>query len=193
MADHGRGAEVIGPVPEGADADDYDRLRRRVLWSLPTGLYVVGSRADIEGTVTCNLMTASLVMQVAVEPKLVAVAVEVGAMTTRLIADGGRFTVCVLHRDDRAVVRRFVKPVSDVERGPDGTIVAMAGQAVREGIGGVPVLRQAGAVLECELRERLDFTSHVLFVGEVVAVEGPAEGAAVDVLRMEDTRMSYGG
>ncbi len=65
---------VIGPVPEGQDPDAYDRLRRRVLWSLPTGLFVVGSRAGERR----NLMTANWVMQVAVTPKLVAVSVERG-------------------------------------------------------------------------------------------------------------------
>ena len=33
------------PLPDGMDADEYDRLRRRVLWSFPTGLFVVGSTA----------------------------------------------------------------------------------------------------------------------------------------------------
>ena len=43
------GAGPIGPYPPGVDSeeqqDEYDRLRRRVLWTLPSGLYVVGSRA----------------------------------------------------------------------------------------------------------------------------------------------------
>ena len=29
-----------GPFPEGADPEEYDRLRRRVLWTMPSGLYV---------------------------------------------------------------------------------------------------------------------------------------------------------
>jgi len=33
----------VPPFPEGADADEYDRLRRRVLWKMPSGLYIVGS------------------------------------------------------------------------------------------------------------------------------------------------------
>ena len=33
----------VGPFPDGADPDEYDRLRRRVLWKMPSGLYVVGS------------------------------------------------------------------------------------------------------------------------------------------------------
>ena len=68
--------DVVGPVPEGVDPDAYDRLRRRVLWSMPTGLYVIGSRATVDGTDCANLMTANLVVQVATEPKLVAAAVD---------------------------------------------------------------------------------------------------------------------
>jgi hypothetical protein len=33
----------VPPFPSGADPDEYDRLRRRVLWKMPSGLYVVGS------------------------------------------------------------------------------------------------------------------------------------------------------
>ena len=47
--------------PDGDDA--YDRLRRRVLWSMPTGLFVVGSRHGDRR----NLMTANWVMQVATD------------------------------------------------------------------------------------------------------------------------------
>ena len=52
--------------------DEFDRHRRRVLWALPTGLYLIGSRHGDE----VNLMTANLVVQVCLEPKLVAVALE---------------------------------------------------------------------------------------------------------------------
>ena len=33
----------VGPFPDGADPAEYDRLRRRVLWKLPMGLYVLGA------------------------------------------------------------------------------------------------------------------------------------------------------
>ena len=38
----------VPPFPEGADPDEYDRLRRRVLWKMPSGLYVVGSTDKLE-------------------------------------------------------------------------------------------------------------------------------------------------
>ena len=60
MAEPG-GSGPVGPYPDGVEADDqradYDKLRRRVLWKMPYGLYVIGSRGD-EPTAK-NLMTAN--------------------------------------------------------------------------------------------------------------------------------------
>jgi len=179
-------------VPEGRDLGDHDRLRRRVLWSMPTGLYVIGSRAQIDGTTRRNLMTANLVVQVSIEPKLVGAALDGSSVTRRLVEAGGAFTVCLLGRDERAVVRRFVKPVVDVVTDSEGRATAMAGVAVTEAPSGAPVLADAVAWLDCEVRQRLDCGSHLFVVGEVTAVDGP-DGEMPPVLRMEDTRMNYGG
>ena len=191
---------VTGPVPEGQDPETYDRLRRRVLWSLPTGLFVVGSRAGDRR----NLMTANWVMQVALLPKLVAVSVERGSVTAGLIAQSGDFAVSVLSRADRAVVRRFVRPVSDIETDRDGAAVTLQGEPVHEVAGGLPCLRAAVSWLACRVRETGDWAaadgvpaSHLLFVGEVVdageRLPAEPEGDQPGILRMEDTRMSYGG
>ena len=175
------------------DPDEYDRLRRRVLWLLPSGLYLLGSSATVDGARRDNLMTANLVLQVCLQPKLVAAAVEATSVTAGLVRAGGAFSVSVLERDDRAVVRRFVKPVAEVVRGPDGAPVAMNGHPVRATGAGPPVLESAPAWLACTVVEELVLGSHVLFVGEVADVGGPPPGATVLPLRMEDTRMNYGG
>lgn len=175
---------------EGAEAaDGIDRLRRRVLWAMPSGLYVVGSAAD--GRV--NLMTANLAIQVAIEPKLVGVAIDASSVTHGLISAGASFSLSLLARGDRAVVRRFVKPVApdDVVM-DDGVVISMAGEAVEVHATGAPVLSRAVAWLDCAVRHRLALGSHELFVGEVIEVGGPA-GDVPEVLRMEDTRMNYGG
>lgn len=196
-----------GPIPPGRDPDEYDRLRRRVLWSLPTGLFVVGSRADDRR----NLMTASWVMQVATAPKLVAVSVEHGSVTRELIERGGSFSVSVLDRSDRAVVRRFAKPVDQFVLDDRGSAVSLQGEPVCE-VGGLPCLAAALSWLVCAVRRTVDWdgdapgdapASHVLFVGEVidageaagpVGAEGRGSGSeSRGVLRMEDTRMNYGG
>ncbi len=78
----------VGPFPPGADPEEYDKLRRRVLWTMPYGLYVVGSRAGERR----NGMTLNWVTQLSFDPKLIGVAVEQGALTAELIAEGGVFS-----------------------------------------------------------------------------------------------------
>ena len=114
------GESVIGPVPEGRDPQDYDRQRRRVLWSLPSGLYVIGSHGHLDGAERWNLMTANQVVQVSTDPKMVAVGVDAEAVTCALVREGGSFAVSFVDREDRALVRRFVKPVVEVTVSGDG-------------------------------------------------------------------------
>jgi flavin reductase (DIM6/NTAB) family NADH-FMN oxidoreductase RutF len=187
---------------EGTEA--FDRLRRRVLWAMPTGLFVVGSRAGA----TRNLMTCNWAMQIAMSPKLVAVAVESGSVTRRLIDEGGSFSVSLLARSDRGLVRRFVKPVRDVELDDHGVATSLQGEPVVEVSGGLPVLAASVAWLACSVRSVTTWddlmpegsepaeASHVLVVGEVVdAGESDRLAALGDdaVLSMADTRMNYGG
>ncbi|HXQ43667.1 MAG TPA: flavin reductase family protein [Acidimicrobiales bacterium] len=191
------GGDIVGPIPPGRDPDEYDKLRRRVLWSLPTGLYVLGTRAGSRR----NLMTVSWVTQVAQVPKLIGVGVEIGARTHELIVEGGVFALSLLARRDRALVRRFVKPVEDADVEEETGVGTMNGSAVRPASTGAPILDVAVGWLDCEVRHTLALGSHSWFVGEVVDV-GPAEpGTPPDgspdgdggILRMEDTRMNYGG
>lgn len=185
VADPSRPEPVSTVEPDPAvdtDADEYDRRRRRTLWSMPSGLYLLGSRSGDER----NLMTLNWATQVASEPKLVAVSVERQARTHRLVADGGAFALSILDRSDRAVVRKFVRPATWDAR--DATLNGFKVGVARTG---VPVLAGAGAWLDCEVRDRLDWVSHTLFVGEVVDCRAPSDG--FEALRMEDTKMSYGG
>jgi len=187
---------VIGPVPEGRDPEAYDRQRRRVLWSLPSGLYVIGSRGHLDGAERWNLMTANQVVQVSTSPKLVAVGVDADALTCALVRDGGVFAVSFVDRDDRALVRRFVKPVpvTDVVLAADGRPERLAAEPVIVAATGAPILTAAPAWIDCAVRHEVALGSHVLFVGEVLDVGGRADDADTPpVLRMEDTRMNYGG
>ncbi len=165
------------------EPDDYDRLRRRVLWSMPSGLYLVGSAAGGQA----NLMTANWITQVANEPKLMAVAVEVHATTHHLIEEGGAFSVNILAREDRAVIRRFVKPAQW-----DAEASTLNGFAVRRAVTGAPIFVGAAGWLDCHLVHSMGLGSHTLFVGEIVHC-GQDQPEASPILRMEDTRMNYGG
>jgi flavin reductase (DIM6/NTAB) family NADH-FMN oxidoreductase RutF len=174
---------LVGPFPDGADPDTYDRLRRRVLWTMPSGLYVVGSRDGDRR----NAMTLNWATQVSSAPKLVGIGVEKEAFTHELIERGGAFSLCIVDREDRAIVRKFTKPV-DV----DTAAMTLNGFAFRDGRTGAPILTQAVAFVECEVRQPVDCGSHTFFVGEVVDA-GFQQPEETPVLRMEDTRMNYGG
>lgn len=188
---------IVGPIPEGRDAETYDRLRRRVLWSLTNGIYLLGSRAGGRR----NLMTVSWVTQAATTPKLLAVGVESVAVTHGLVDEAGAFALTILPRGARAAIRHFVKPATEVSVDATSGAGTMQGEeVVAAPVSGAPVLAAAAGWLDCEVRHRLPLGSHTLFVGEVVDCGFGAPGrsdappeAAEELLRMEDTRMNYGG
>ncbi len=186
MAEPG-GTGPIGPYPDGVETEeqrsDYDRLRRRVLWTLPYGLYIVGSRAGERR----NGMTLNWATQLSFDPKLIGIGVDQTALTHELISEGGAFALCTVAREDRALVRKFSTPVE-----VDNEARTLNGFPFHDGVTGVPILDQSPAYLECEVRDSLVFGHHTFFVGEVIDC-GFQGGEDTPVLRMEDTRMSYGG
>jgi flavin reductase (DIM6/NTAB) family NADH-FMN oxidoreductase RutF len=175
----------VPPFPEGADPDEYDRLRRRVLWKMPYGLYVVGATDKGERR---NAMTLNLAAQVSFDPKWLGISVEREAFTHELISAGGVFALCLIDREDRAIVRKFTKPV----------VVDLTAQTLNEfpyldgPVTGAPVLAQSVAYAECEVRQPVEIGDHTLFLGEVVNAAF-LKDEETPVLRMEDTRMNYGG
>lgn len=176
--------EIAGPIPEGADPEEYDRLRRRVMSTFPSGLYVIGSR-DGERR---NAMTANWVTQLSFEPvKLVGVSVQDDAFTHELISAGGCFSVNVVARDERESVRKFTKPVE-----VDPEAKTLNGFAFHDGPSGAPILDTASAWVDCRVTNDVDCGSHTLFIGEVIAA-GFQREEDTPVLRMEDTRMKYAG
>lgn len=168
---------------------DLDRIRRRVFWSMPSGLYIVGVR---DGDRT-NAMTLNWATQVSRQPVRLGIAVQKEAFTHELLVSAESFTLNLLHRKDRALIRKFVKPV-EVDR----EAMTLNGVAFRDSSTGAPVLTQALAFLDCRTVERLDLGDHTFFVGDVIdanfeKVQADALESGPEVLRMEDTRMNYGG
>jgi flavin reductase (DIM6/NTAB) family NADH-FMN oxidoreductase RutF len=135
---------------------------------MPSGLYLLGSAAGTRR----NLMTHNWAVQVSIVPKLMGVAVRNDAVTHELVAESRAFSLCLLKREDRALVRAFTRPA---EEGPEPGM--LSGFPVRVGSTGAPVLAQSAAWLE--------------FIGEVVDCSAPDEESPL--LRMEDTRLNYGG
>jgi flavin reductase (DIM6/NTAB) family NADH-FMN oxidoreductase RutF len=152
---------------------------------MPSGIYLIGSRAGEQR----NLMTANWVTQVAREPKLLGVSVEREAFTHELIERSQAFAVSIVDRADRTVIRKFVKPAVAADDGATLNGVA-CGTAPTSG---APVLSSAIGFLDCRLERTIELGSHTLFIGEVVDAHLRSDAADAEVLRMEDTRMNYGG
>src|SRR5205814_4363086 len=104
-----------------------------------------------------------------------------------LVRSGHVFSLNLVSREDRAIVRKFTKPV-DV----DLAAHTLNGFSFHDGVTGAPVVDQAVAYVECEARDEVDAGDHTLFLGEVVDAAFQA-GEDTDVLAMHDTRMNYGG
>ncbi len=174
---------IVGPIPAGRDPTDYDKLRRRVLWTMPYGLYVLGSR-DGERR---NGMTINFVTQMSFDPKWIGVGVDREALTHELVHTGRVFSVNLVARDDRAIVRKFTKPVEvDLEA------MTMNDFPFHDGPTGAPILDQAVAWIDCEVRQEVEAGDHTFFIGEVMDA-GFQRDEDTPILRMEDTRLNYGG
>jgi flavin reductase (DIM6/NTAB) family NADH-FMN oxidoreductase RutF len=129
-------------------------------------------------------MTTSWITQLAMEPVLIGVGVDNNAVTRRLIADGGSFTVNLWNADETKVFVKFSKPAND-----EGT--TLNGREVVRAVTGAPVFVDAVAWVDCEVRQTIDLGSHTLFIGEVV--DAGINDHEARVASMADTRMKYGG
>jgi flavin reductase (DIM6/NTAB) family NADH-FMN oxidoreductase RutF len=127
------------------------------------------------------------VTQLSFAPKLVGIGIEQTAFTHELIEAGQCFSVCFIDQEDRAIVRKFTKPVE-----VDLAAKTLNGFPYVERVTGAPILAQSVAFLDCELRKTVEVGGHSLFVGEVID-SAFLSGEETPVLRMEDTRMNYGG
>jgi flavin reductase (DIM6/NTAB) family NADH-FMN oxidoreductase RutF len=157
-----------------------DELINRVTWKIPNALALVGSRYGDEW----NAMTTSWITQLSMEPVLIGIGVDNTAVTHRLIAAGGAFTVNLWSSEDTKVFVKFSKPAVKVDS-------TLNGRAVREATTGAPVFEEALAWMDCEVRHQLDLGSHTLFVGEIVDAGIHRDDARAAA--MADTRMKYGG
>ncbi len=157
-----------------------DSLVNKITWKIPNALALVGSAHDGER----NGMTTSWITQLSMEPVLIGIGVDNTAVTRRLIAASGAFTVNLWDSDDTRVFVRFSKPALD-----DGT--TLNGRSVGTATTGAPVFEEALAWMDCEVRHTLDLGTHTLFVGEMV--DGALRDEEPRAAAMSDTRMKYGG
>ncbi len=157
-----------------------DETINRVTWKIPNALALVGSRHGDEW----NAMTTSWITQVSMEPVRIGIGVDNAAVTHRLIAASGLFSINLWDSNDTRPFVKFSKPAIK-----DGD--ALNGRPIREGSTGLPVFEEAIGWMECSVWQAIDCGTHTFFIGDLVDAglrDGEARAAA-----MSDTRMKYGG
>ncbi len=135
--------------------------------SLTYGLYIVTSRAGER----INGLTVNTVVQVALEPCLVTVAINKASFTNELIQRSGLFAVTVLEKETPLeFIGRFgFRSGREVNK--------FDGLNYEVGETGVPlVTKHAIVVMEAKVREKMDCATHTLFVGEVVMAKWVKQG-----------------
>ena len=152
----------------------------KVTWKIPNAVCLVGSRHEDEW----NGMTQSWISQVSMEPVLIAISVDQKAVTHRLIADSGVFTVNLWDAQDTRPFVKFSKPATK-------EAMTLNERPIREGETGAPIFEEAVAYMECRVTQAIDVGTHTRFLGELVAAGIRDDGA--EVAALSHTRMKYGG
>jgi flavin reductase (DIM6/NTAB) family NADH-FMN oxidoreductase RutF len=107
-------------------------------------------------------ITVSSFASLSLSPPLVMIAVGRGAETHGALTSTGRFAVNILEESQEEMSRRFATPSSGEDQ--------FEGVVTQPGKGGLPLLADSLATLECRIVHRYEGGDHTIFVGEVDAV-----------------------
>ena len=156
------------------------QAKKVVLRKIPHGVYVAGVRNGAE----LNAFTATWLTQVSFTPPLIALGVKKDSGSFEMIKQGGVFSVNLLGKEQKSIAEHFVKPASVVGE-------KLKGVRYTTGKTGAPLLEEAIAYLECEVREIAnEHGDHAVVIGEVVEAKVRRDEPALTLL---DTGWHYGG
>lgn len=130
---------------------------RTAMGHFASGVTVVTTR---NGDETAGL-TVSSFCSLSLEPPLVLICIDRDVSSHDLIRDGGRYAVNMLASEQEELSRRFASRMED----------KFDGIGVRSGLGGVPLLEDALAVVECVVEEAVPGGDHTIFIGRVERAE----------------------
>ena len=121
-------------------------------------MYVLTARDEHD-----NGCIVDAVVQVADAPARVAVSVQTGNLTREIIEKNGKFNLSVLTENvPFDTIRRF-----GMQSGRDADKFEGFDAVKRSHNGLLYVTEHTNALISCEVKEKLDLGSHVMFIGEV--------------------------
>ncbi len=156
------------------------QAKKIVLRKIPHGVYIVGVK---QGT-QLNAFTATWLTQSSFTPPLVAVGVKKDSGSFEMMKSDRVFTVNLLGKEQKSIAEHFVKPAKVVGE-------KLNEVRYRTGKTGAPILEDAIAYVECEIREIAnEGGDHAIVIGEVVEAGVPRDEPALTLM---DTGWHYGG
>jgi flavin reductase (DIM6/NTAB) family NADH-FMN oxidoreductase RutF len=156
------------------------QAKKTALRKIPHGVYVIGVKDGDQ----LNAFTGTWLTQVSFTPPLVALGVRKDSHSLEMMRRGRVFSVNLLGKAQKSVAEHFVKPAA---------VVGEKLQTVphRSGKTGAPILDDAIAYVECQVREIAnEHGDHAIVIGEVVEAGVPKDEPALTLL---DTGWHYGG
>ena len=150
------------------------------LRKIPHGVYVIGVKQDSK----LNAFTGTWLTQVSFTPPLVALGIKRDSHSLDMVRTDRVFSVNMLGKGHKAIAEHFVKPASTGGE-------KLSGVGYRLGKTGAPILTEAIAYLECEVREIAnELGDHAVVIGEVVEAGVHRDEPALTLM---DTGWHYGG
>lgn len=156
-----------------------EESKKNILRKIPYGLYVIGVR-DKD---SCHAFTGSWLSQCSMKPPRVMLGVRHGGHSFELIKEGKVFSINFLAKKDKKILEQFFKPTPAT-----GNRFGDLSFSLKETK--TPILSDAVAYLECEVKDVFEAGDHSIVVGEVVAAEILRDDLP---LIMSDTPWHYGG
>ena len=156
------------------------QAKKIALRKIPHGVYIVGVKQGEQ----LNAFTATWLTQVSFTPPLIALGIKQDSHSLAMIKQDRVFSVNLLGKDQKGIAEHFVKPAAVVGE-------KLKDVRHRAGTTGAPILEEAIAYIECEVREIANERGdHAIVIGEVVEAGVPRDEPALTLM---DTGWHYGG
>ena len=156
------------------------QAKKTALRKIPHGVYVVGVKQGAQ----LNAFTATWLTQVSFTPALVALGIKKDSHSFEMLKRDRVFVVNILGKDQKALAEHFVKPANVVGE-------KLSTVRHRSGKTGAPVLEEAIAYVECQVREIAnEHGDHAVVIGEVIEAGVHRDEPALTLM---DTGWHYGG
>jgi flavin reductase (DIM6/NTAB) family NADH-FMN oxidoreductase RutF len=156
------------------------QAKKIALRKIPHGVYIIGVKDGDQ----LNAFTGTWLTQVSFTPPLVALGIRKDSHSFDMLKRGKVFSVNLLGKAQKAVAEHFVKPAAVVGE-------KLRSVAHRPGKTGAPILDEAIAYVECQVREIAnEHGDHAIVIGEVIEAGVPKDEPALTLL---DTGWHYGG